>query len=370
MYKILIINIVSMIILSSCNSDKSNSEESNVVEQQFLKLTSEQIKTGSIKMEKLNEVDFEGIVEVAGIVEVPPSQLSAVTTLMPGIIKKLNVLEGQFVQKGQILFYVESQEFISLQQEFATLNESLNYLKNDFERQTSLYNENANSEKKYLQAESEYKSNLANFKGLKKKIELLGIDPTQILAGNYYASIPIYAPISGSVKKIFGLNGSFISTSESVLEIVNINKANLVLQVFESQLESLKVNQTIEFSSSLGKVYHAKIKNIGASLDQDSKTVQVIAEIIDSVRIFDGMHVNAKIITHNQKIKGVSSIAVLNENSSSFIYVLDHTDKQTYFFEKKQVTINMKNDKWVSFTNATDFDDKFIITDGANMLNF
>lgn len=365
----IILGIITL-IYASCNKQKSQPTTAEPTNAKYLTLTEQQIKAGNIKLEKLSEQNFDGVVEVTGVVEVPPAQMSAVNSLMSGIVKKIQVNEGQYIQKGQVLFYVESQDFITLQQEFATLNEKLGFLKNDYERQYNLYQENANTEKKYLQAESEYKSNLAFFKGLKKKLELLGVNVNTVLQGDYYASLPIYAPISGNIKSINALNGSFIDTAVSVIEIINTAKANIVLQVYETQLKDIKVNQKLSFTTSYGKSYQATIKFIGAALNNDTKTIQVMAQIDEPIKIFSGIPVQAKIITHSQNNKAISSKAIISEDKENYIYVLHHKDKGNYYFEKKPIKITMKNEIWTAFDQSTDTEDKEIITEGANMLNF
>lgn len=366
----IILLILSTIAISACKT-KIDKEELNTDKvEKYMTLTVEQIKSGNIKLEKIEERDFKGTIQVTGTIEVPPAQQSAVSTLMPGLLKKLALYEGQKVQKGQILFYVESQEFITLQQELATLNERLVYLKNDYERQTKLFNENANTEKKYIEATSEYKSNLATFNGLKKKLQLLGVNVEQVLNGDFYMSLPIYAPLSGSIKKIYGLNGSYINTPDKVLEIVNTNMPYLVLQVFDSQLASLKVNQNIEFSTSFGKTYTARIVNIGAAIDQNSKTIKVVAEVANGSGLIDGLPVNANIVVDSSKHKSINSNAVVSEDNKHYIYVLHHKDNGIYYFEKIPVVIAAKNEMWVAFENPELLENKEIITDGAISLTF
>ncbi|GEM_PF-2233849 len=369
MYRITIL-ILAIVLFTSCK--KTATQENNATEptQKYLTLTPAQVNSGNIKLEKIATNDFQGSVQVTGKIQVSSAQQSAVSTLMPGIMKNLTVIEGQQVQKGQILFYVESQDFISLQQDLATLNEKLVYLKNDYERQTALFKENANTEKKYMEAASEYKSSLATFNGTKKKLQLLGINIEQVLSGNLYMSLPVYAPISGSIKMINGMNGAYINTSDSVLEIVNLNNPILTLQVFESQLNALKVNQNIDFTTSYGKTYQAKIVNIGSAIDPNTKTVQIVAAIANGNGLLDGLQVNANIITHATNAKSISYKAVISEDNKDFVYVLHHKDKDFYYFEKTPIVITAKNDNWVAIENANPIENKEIITEGANMLDF
>lgn len=365
---ITLIAFIQIFSLISCKSEKKESEVEVKQPEYYVTLTDAQIKAGDIKLDSVKEYPFEGMIEVAGNIEVPPASMVEITSLLSGRIKGINLIEGQNVQKGQYLFSIENPELISMQQEFASIGEQLSYLKNDYERQLKLYNENVNSEKKYLQAESLYKSSLANYTGLKKKLQLLGINTDEVQKGNFYGSISVHAPISGSISGISKANGSYINTSESILDIVNTKEAHLTMQVFENDVPYVKINQPVTFTTPDGTNHKAKVHLISSALNMDTKTILVHADILDNVRFYNDMFVNATIITQTQTKKGIPVDAVLNEGDTSFILVLDKSEKGQYFFNKFPIKITQKNENYVTFSEIDNLKDKLIITEGVNML--
>ncbi len=65
---------------------------------------------------------------------------------------------GEYIKKGQLLFTLESNEIILLQQEYAEAFNQLNSLKASYERQKALSEEQITSQKDFINAESDYRS--------------------------------------------------------------------------------------------------------------------------------------------------------------------------------------------------------------------
>ena len=255
-----------------------------------------------------------------------------------------------------------------MQQEFASLGAQLSFLKNDYERQLKLFNENVNSEKKYLQAESAYKSSLAQHNGLKKKLQLFGVNVEEVQKGNFYNKLSVKAPISGSISKINIVRGQYVSNAESLLQIVNNDEVHLTLQIFENDISFVKVDQRIHFTTPSGGEYTAKIHLISPTLNPETKTIEVHADILDSGHFYDGMFVQAKITTTAKLLKAIPANAVLKEGEKYFILVLDKEENGEKFFKKTPITVTQRNEQFISFKEIDELKNKLIITEGANMV--
>ena len=64
---------------------------------------------------------------------------------------------GDKVTKGQALLTLQNTEFLDIQKEYLEVAEQINYLKSEYERQKTLYDEKISSQKNYLKAESDYR---------------------------------------------------------------------------------------------------------------------------------------------------------------------------------------------------------------------
>ena len=367
--KLSILFIISVLFLFSCKDKSEQAIETPASEDEYyLTLSKEQLNSEDLKLDSVQNYNFQEFFEASGTVEIPPNAQNIVTTLYPGRISGLNYNMGQLVKKGQLLFSIENPELIDLQQRLSSLSEELKYLKDDYQRQEKLYNENANSEKKFIKAESDYKSNLAEYNGLKKKLEILGINLNNVNQGNFTSKYSIYSPISGAISDIYKTNGEYCEPSENILKIVNKGEAHLSLTIYENDIDKIKRGQTVTFKTSDGKEHNAKIHLISPTIDPRTRSLLAHADIENLDSYYDNMYVTAKIISDEKTHKALPKNALLKDGDENFILVLDKHEENNYFFTKYPIKLSHKNDKYFSFDNIEDLQGKSVITEGAIIL--
>ena len=88
-----------------------------------------------------------GTINVNGIIDVPPGNKSFISLPFGGYIKRMNVLEGKRISKGEVLFEVQHPDVLLLQQEYLELNGKLEYLEGEYSRQLKMETGNATSQK-------------------------------------------------------------------------------------------------------------------------------------------------------------------------------------------------------------------------------
>ena len=144
---------------------------------------------------------------------------------------------GDKVKKGERLLSIENPEFITMQQQYLETAEQLAYLKSEYERQKTMFEENITSQKNYLKAESEYKSAVARTNSIKKNLEMLNINPVSVLEGNIVSQVNIFSPIDGYVTKILVNTGTYVSPADKIMEIMNTDHIHLELKVLKRFIE-------------------------------------------------------------------------------------------------------------------------------------
>ena len=266
LYKIILLSIV--ISLFNCTSKEKITIEkttNNTSATNLIEVTKAQFKNSNMTLGKLEEKSFPTIVNVNGMVDVPPENKAIVNAKMGGYIKKTPLLIGDKVTKGQVLVTIENPEFVTLQQNYMEIQGQLSYLKADFKRQKTMLGENITSQKSFLKAESNYKTALAKFNGLHKQLTMLHISPENVLNGNFTSETTIYAPISGSVTKVYVNRGSYVSPSSIIMEIIDNSHIHLELSVFEKDILKIKKEQEINFKipDASSNVFKAEVHLIG-----------------------------------------------------------------------------------------------------------
>lgn len=350
-YNILILIALSSLFLS-CGTEQTAKNENKVEEDpSIIKVTHEQFTSMKMQVTDLEEREFDATINAAGKVEVPPKDRVKVTSFVSGYVKSIPLLVGTKVSKGQVLLTLESLEYIDLQQSYMEIAGQMSYLLSEYERQKSLFAEKISSQKKYLEAESDYKRAKATYESLKQKLQVLHIDPTQVEKGLFSSHIVIYSPIAGDITSINVNAGMAISSSDVIMEIVDTQAMYLELAVFEKDIFDLEKGQKIRFNiPQVGdEQYEAIINQIGKSVEGDNRVINIYASIMPDVRqkMLVGMFVNAQLIVASRKALSVPFDAVIADMDDSYILTLVADENGVFTFAKTAVTTGERDGDWV-----------------------
>ena len=185
-----------MLLTSGCgNGEKNTTDEMQSKKGQVI-LSKQQFENSGMLLGTLKTQSFPEVVKVNGLIDVPPENRAIINATLGGYIKETSWLVGDLVKKGQVLVVIENPEFVKMQQEYLEAKEQLNYLKSEYERQRTLFEEKISSQKSFLKTESEFKMTTAKFNGLKKQLEMLNISPELVEQGKLSATANIYSPIN------------------------------------------------------------------------------------------------------------------------------------------------------------------------------
>jgi cobalt-zinc-cadmium efflux system membrane fusion protein len=130
--------------------------DSVLLKTDVFQITSKQFKAAGIELGYVQKTELSETFEVTGELDLPPQNFAEVSTPIGGIIKSINVIEGDYVNKGQKVMDLSTPDLIRLQEDYLTSRSSLEYLEKDYLRQKELNAENVSSGKSYQEAESKY----------------------------------------------------------------------------------------------------------------------------------------------------------------------------------------------------------------------
>ena len=361
------------IVFIACGNEKTNEPEVETTEAQNdeISITQAQFESENMAFGSLSEFDFNESIKVNGMIDVPPQNKSSISTFIGGYITKTPLLIGDEVKKGQLLVTLQNPEYVEIQQNYLEVAEQLNYLKSEFNRQKTLFDEEITSEKNYLKAESSYKSNLAHYNGLRKKLQMMNISPQRVEQGQISSSINLYAPIEGFVTKVNVSNGTYVSPSDVILEIVDTDHIHLELSVFEKDIMSVKKGQKILFQipEASNKTFEAEVHLVGTTIDETSRRVKVHGHVDNEDNNFIvGMFVEAEIINKSSKRIGLPRESVVSQEGDTFVLVLNKKDNNVFHLQKVKVNIGKETEDAIEILNAEALKDKKILVKGIGML--
>jgi membrane fusion protein, heavy metal efflux system len=347
--KKIIYTLVLTSLLLSCKDAKI--EETTAKDNGLITVTTAQFQSSGMEIANPVEQDFDVTISASGRIDVPPQNRAQVTSFIGGYVKSTKLLVGDKVTKGQALLTLENTEYLDIQKEYLEVAEQIKYLKSEFERQKTLYDEKITSQKNYLKSESEYRRTLGMYQSLRAKLELLNINPSNVEKGKLTSIVTIFAPISGDIVIMNANVGMPVAPSDVILEIVDTNHLHLELAVFEKDILKLKIGQKITFvvPEASKEVFDAEVHLVGKSIEGNDRTINVHGHLDDNIKqkLITGMFVEAKIKTNSKKGLSIPTEALISENNKNFVLLLDTKKNNILSFKKVPVTVGEKSEKAV-----------------------
>ena len=383
--------LLAFVFLLGCSNQQSGEdshnehaqEEEHAQETMTVELSARQMETVGISTGRFSRLPLQNSVKANGILELPPQNKAEVSALVTGAIRTINVIEGDLVQKGEVLALLEDPHIVDMQQNYVDVNERLRYLKQEYERSERLLEQDLISKSEYQRAVSEYQSIRARTAALKGKLELLGLDPKEVLNGNIRSSVPIRAPLGGYVRVVEVNTGSYVTPGRALFEIVDNHHIHIDLMVYEKDLHRVRDDQLVRFrytNQPDDKLYEARVFAVGKAFEQDPKAVRVHAELTEQqLDLLPGMYVESWIVTDSSEVLALPEGAVVTDGGSSYIFVKEeeeHADVQQaaesesnqhgFLFKAVEVMTGVSDNGYMEIKLLKDLpEDTEVVTDGA-----
>jgi cobalt-zinc-cadmium efflux system membrane fusion protein len=337
------------IVLFSCKDTQT--EETPVKHDNLISVTTAQFKSSAMEITNPTEQNFDITVKTSGKIDVPPQNRAQVTTFVGGNVKATRLLVGDKVTKGQALLTLENTDFLDIQKEYLEVAEQINYLKSEYERQKTLFNEKITSQKNYLKAESDYRRAKGMYQSLRAKLKLLNISPSNVEQGKLTSVITIFAPLSGDIVIMKANVGMYVAPSDVMLEIIQNSHLHLELNVFEKDILKVKVDQDINFTvpEATNEVFHAKVYLVGKSIEGNDRTINVHGHLDENMKqkLITGMFVEAGIVIDSKKAMAIPTQALITENDKDYVLLLKEDKNNIYSFKKVSVKVGERSEQFV-----------------------
>lgn len=320
-------------------------------------LSREQFKGAGMKTGDPETVRFQQTVDVNGYVRATPQGKTEVSVFIPGRVKEIGFSLGEHVERGAEMFFMEGNEIIQLQQEYAKAYHDLHLLESIYKRQQVLSEGNVSAGKELVKAESEYRSMLAQAEGLKARLRLVNIDPRRVEEGKIVPGVSVSAPASGVVTRVELVKGQVVEPNKAVAEIIDTSRLGLYLHVFEKDIAMLAAGQKVRYydPGRPGQVYGATLLHAGRSVDDEKMTIECVAVPDENVAsgFVDGSYVQAAIITCYRETLALPSTAVITESDLHYVLVLEEENDDQLVFRKSLLNTGVVQDTWIEVLDST-----------------
>ncbi len=299
--------------------EHTDSEKSTIAS-----LTEDQIKEVGILFGKIEQKNLTAQITANGILNVPNNNRSNVTPLYGGVIQNLFVQLGDHVRKGQTIATIINPQFIQIQEDYLNASNEIIAAEQELQRQQELNAGNAGIKRNLQNASSNLNILRTKKAATAKQLQLLGINPNSISTSSIKSALSITSPINGVVSNVYAKLGSYVDVASPIVEVVDNSMIHLDLQVFERDLPKLKIGQEINFTTTNNpaKNYSAKISRIGASFENESKTIAIHCLVIgDKTGLIDGMNTSGSISVDNITSEAVPNEAIVESEGKTYIFI-------------------------------------------------
>lgn len=291
----------SSLLVSGCNDASAQQEPQEQEKQEVIKVPVEatRLSVGEIANYYSANAILESVEEADVIAKVQ------------GLIEKVHVEEGDYVEKGQVLAEIDSARYeLILRQRKADLRQ----VKSEFDRLTKVANQSVVSADQLEKLEWQYKS-------LEAATRLAELDVVEA---------KVVAPISGYISARYVKPGNLVQgyQEKNLFHIVSQEQLQGVLHLPEGQFSRVKVGQNVSLTLPAidNQEFIARVDRISPVIDPKSGTFKVVI-IMDNTEqnLNAGMfaEVNIEFGLHSDTLLAPASAILSMDNVNVAYQVID-----------------------------------------------
>lgn len=254
----------------------------------------------------------------AGVIE--ESSGTVLSFKIPGTIRSINVIEGQRVQKGQLIATLDES---SLQSNYEIAKAALSTAQDTYDRMKKLHDANSIPEMKWVEVENALQAAKSSCR----------------IAKNALDDAKIYASQSGVISKKFADAGSTAIPAEPIVKIVDVSPVKATISVPENEISQFNSLSTASMyvEAADGATFDGKLSDKGVSADPLSRSYCVKFQTDNSEgKLLPGMLCNVTVSrpgTSEAIVVPIESI-LLDNGNRTFVWVDDNGKAH-----KKDVTL-------------------------------
>lgn len=306
---------------------------------------------------KVESREFETTEEAIGTIEglVDPT----VSSQIAARVEQVFVSVGQTVKKGQIIAILDSSDFglqrQEAQAEVARIEVLLANQQRTVERNHSLVDKNFISKNTLDDATAQQNA-------LKEQLQAAKVRIASI--ANNSAKTRVTAPADGKVEKRIVNAGEYVQAGAPIIQIIGNQKLRAHIPLPEHVANKIKPGMEIRLRTPVSDtMVTTKIKEIKPLIVAESRTLDVIADIIDHYDWQAGASVNAQIILNKkQAVLVVPEQSVVLRPAGEVVYVINKNQAQ-----QRVVNIGEQKNGWIEILHGLDAG-AYVAVDGASYL--
>jgi membrane fusion protein, heavy metal efflux system len=358
---------------AAANATASPSTQSNQ-DNQIVQLTDSQLK--SIKVGPVVEQDFPVQKEAVGNIDFNQDMNVQVFTPYQGRIIQTFADLGDEVRKGQILFTIESPDFIAAESTLISAAGVLEQTTSALDRAKKLYAVQGIDQNDYESAIANQQTAEGALRAARNSVTIFGKTESEIdhivATRQVQTALSVRSPITGRITARNAAPGLLEQPGNppAPFSVADLSSAWMLADVLESDSPEFKVGQevTVTVIAYPGRVFSGKITRIGATVDPNSRRVTLRSEIKDPKHeLVSGMFANFVIRTADPvRAPAVPLSGVVREGDGTMSVWVLTSDR--HHFARRTVKVGLQHDGYDQILNGVRVGES-VAVDGAILLS-
>jgi RND family efflux transporter MFP subunit len=274
-------------------------------------------------------------IDIVGFVTPDETHMSNVNSRISGWVVDLFVDKtGQYVQAGEPLMSLYSQDLYQAEQDFMVARDAL---------------KNSSSDSVLMSMRRQIHS------AARQRLNLLGLTESQIdeleKTDLPSAQMTIVSPFSGYVLEKNVLPGQYLSPNLTLFTIADLSNVWVLGDVYEQDIPYVHANQKayMTLTAFPGEKFQGRIAYVYPSVSEKNRTLKVRLQFPNpSLRIKPGMYADVEIDRSRDQVLAVPAGAVLDGGDVQYAFVV-HDGRH---FEPRKVTVGRSSDDWVEILSG------------------
>jgi RND family efflux transporter MFP subunit len=307
------------------------------------------LQIGAVKPRMIDSVVF-----LRATVDLPSPQRGTAAARLPGVLVSLDVRVGQAVQAGDVLAHVFSMEFLDLQLEL--LKEQL---ANDLAARELARLRTATQaipRRRLIETEATAAASASRRESIRRELELAGLDSPRIEAllqtRSIQSTLPIVAPISGTVVSLDRVIGQAVQADEKLCELHQSGRPWIESYAPESLVSTLAPGQQarIRFPGLENLVLTGRVARQSGVIDPEQRGMDFWIELDEDPTIplrYRQIAQVALTLESNPPSLAVPKSAIVREGNRSFVFV-----KHAATYDRREIQLGRIDDRYAEVTSG------------------
>jgi RND family efflux transporter MFP subunit len=268
-------------------------------------------------------------------------------------LSQIYVKIGQKVSKGQNLAKIDDG---GLSNQLAQMETQAALAKTTFERQKNLWDKKIGSEIQYLQAKTNYESQMKAVAQMKAQL----------------AKTIVRAPFSGIIDEVITDKGQVVGPGQQLMRIVNLSDMYVSANIPESFIGKIKVGAIVDVQvKSIGKTYQGRVRQVGNYINPNNRNFSIEVAVPNKDNLLRPNQVAVLKIEDYKKPNAIlvpESIVTENAAGEKILYTVDVASKEPKAV-KKTITIGLTSGSNVEVKSGLNKGETIIIEGARSVQN-